>query len=285
MFIPSDLKINSDMIGCFSKKTLTCEKIKEILRKGKYVKSIDLNINPYSICSLPNATLLCCSSSNINIFDKKLQLVKTVSNIDGQPISSLTATTNERDRIYLTDYRYHRVIMTDLDLNKIKTTGALGTGPNQYNNPYGIAFYKGNIYVCDYGNKRVQKLTENLDYIRLYPLDFCPLQVKVANDNLLIRSNSESTIRLYDIETFTLKQKYDGHNGYISEINSNFYEYYSANRKLYFYDQNGSLNDEFQSNGFLNLFTGIYDGCIVILDGNLLLSSYSSKKIIQLEQS
>ena len=60
----------------------------------------------------------------------------------------------------------HCVNMYELEGKLMKSVGSNGNGEAQFNSPYGIdvSDRNHNIYVCDYGNNRIQILTEELKY-------------------------------------------------------------------------------------------------------------------------
>jgi sugar lactone lactonase YvrE len=75
--------------------------------------------------------------------------------------------------IFVSDgYKNMSVAKLDKDGNWVKRIGKgnmseRGTGPGEFNNPHGIAAdAKGNIYVADRGNARIQVFDSNLKYLR-----------------------------------------------------------------------------------------------------------------------
>jgi hypothetical protein len=278
IFVPSRDKIVADSIGKFVKNEKKTNPIKLMLKYPKF-RTLNLDVEPYSICVLPNGNLLSCNYESLSLYDKTLQKLKTVSKIDTQSLFCFYATTNNKDKIYFSNSEENQIIMTDLELNKIKFVGSYGKGNENFDYPRGLAFYKNFVYICDYGNKRLQKLNEALEFDRTIQLDYCPIQIKISNDVVFV--GSLLCLYFYDIETFGIvKHIYDGHNGTISEINSNFYEYYSYNKKFYCYDRNGELIEEIQTDGCNN---SNHNGCIGFLNGVLVISSYESKKLVVID--
>ena len=70
------------------------------------------------------------------------------------------ATTNHKDKIYVSNSEENRVIVTDLELNMIKIIGTHGKSNDQFDHPRGVSYYKSYIYICDYGNIRIQILND-----------------------------------------------------------------------------------------------------------------------------
>jgi DNA-binding beta-propeller fold protein YncE len=64
--------------------------------------------------------------------------------------------------LYITDPEQGRVIVYNLEGEPLEAWGERGTGDGQFGKPLGIAVdNKGNIYVTDPYNHRVQKFGEN----------------------------------------------------------------------------------------------------------------------------
>lgn len=276
-FTASEMKIPFELVGELKRAHDTSD-LKKLLKDGN-IRTIDLNYRPSSICALPNGNLLSCSNSDyLQLYDKDLRLIDTISNVAKY---ALCVATNNRDRIYIPNRGIdaNQIVVTDLDLNKIKISN-----PGSVNNPHGLSFYNGYIYVCDYSNKRIQKLTEELAFVQFYQLDFNPTQIKVHNDLACVRPYNLNFICFYEIENFTLKQKYENHGGTISEINGIFYEYNHSNKKIYCYDRNGELKEEIETDGFNNCINSYWDGCLDILNNNIICSSAESKKLLELRK-
>jgi hypothetical protein len=67
--------------------------------------------------------------------------LKTVKEINNLPFKSLSATTNNEDRIYISDFGFNRIISTNLDFELIATIGNEGTSVNQFNGIYYRFYY------------------------------------------------------------------------------------------------------------------------------------------------
>lgn len=195
--------------------------------------------------------------------------------------SPTSLTTNNEDKLYICDYSHDRIFVTDLELNHIlHTIESNEYRSNQFCDPYGIYFYAGYLYLCDSHNKKIQKLTSNLVYKKSYKLDYSPRQIKITNNIACIRPLDQCCMYFYELHTFEVKFRYDGHNGSINELNSYFYEYYDKTKMFYCYDENGVLIDEIKTNGFSNKID-IYDlTCLTYINGEILISSKDSKRML-----
>jgi hypothetical protein len=72
--------------------------------------------------------------------------------------------------IFISDgYTNSRVVKYDKDGRFIKSVGARGTEPGQFNTPHGIATdARGNVYVADRGNRRIQVFDNDLTLKTVY---------------------------------------------------------------------------------------------------------------------
>ncbi len=78
-------------------------------------------------------------------------------------------TWDPQDNIFVSDgYNNSRVVKIGKDGKWIKTIGTHGSGPNQFSTPHGITSdAKGNIYVADRGNRRIQVFDSELKPLRV----------------------------------------------------------------------------------------------------------------------
>lgn len=234
------------------------------------MKIIDLKENPFDLCLLPNNKFLASNYDhyNLTLYDENLTLLKTIDRINNKKFKPLFLASDSNTRMFIADDIGHQILMTDLDFNLINTAGSNGTGSQQFNYPRGIAYSNNYLYVCDFSNKRIQKLflnreDDNLSFERTIQLDYMPWQIKICNNTACIRSWTLTSIIFYNLDTFKVKFKYDNHNGKISEINGYIYEYVSSNKKFYCYDQNGNLNEEIELKVIKNIPYNSFDGCLV----------------------
>lgn len=75
-----------------------------------------------------------------------------------------------QDNVFVSDgYTNSRVVKIAKDGTWVKAVGGTrGSGPNQFSTPHGIATdAKGNVYVADRGNRRVQKFDSNLEPLKI----------------------------------------------------------------------------------------------------------------------
>ena len=280
LFVPSKDVIVADSVGRLLKNDIENKSTKQMLKVPKKIQTLKVDFEPFSLCSLSNGNLLSCNNESLTIFDKNLKVIKTVTKIDKLSLFCFYATTNHKDKIYVSNSEENRVIVTDLELNMIKIIGTHGKSNDQFDHPRGVSYYKSYIYICDYGNIRIQILNEEtLEFDKQFPLDYGPVQIKVANDVALI--GSLFSLYFHNLTDFSLIRKFDGHNGTISELNSSFYEYFSFNQKFYCYSQSADIIEEIQTDGFNN---SEHNGCLVYQHGLYIVPSTEKRKLILIDR-
>lgn len=267
------MKIPLDMIGTLVGFFV---KPKEILKNGN-IKTVNLPFRPRSICVLPNDTLICCDyTPNIRQYDKDLNLINTITTVANQ-VSY--ATSNNKDRIYMSDTNNHQIVMTDLNFNKLGVVGTEGDGINQLNYPWGLSFSNDYLYVCDCNNRKIQKLTDQLQFVQAYKLDYEPWHIKVNKNVACVTPYKQSFTYFHEINNFTLLHKYN-HCGVIGNIGGVFYQYFLKNKKLYCYDDNGKIIDETEIDKFNNLINHYFDSCLEVFNNKIVCAAFKSKKLI-----
>ena len=71
------------------------------------------------------------------------------------------------NKVYVCDCNNHCIQIFDLDLNFVLSIGSRGKGRGEFNQPYDIKFDTAwNIYVAEWGNKRVQVMDKSGKFIR-----------------------------------------------------------------------------------------------------------------------
>ena len=201
---------------------------------------VDLGFEPTSFDALPNGSLVIASleSKALQIYDKEFKLIKKINEINHKTFTTQYLTSTGKDSIYLTDLKNNQIIQTDFDFNFIKQFGSKGSTNQQLDRPFGISFHEDSIYVCDSNNKRIQKLSQDLNYEESYPLNFKPCNIKIIKNVACIRSDS---ISLYYLNPFSFKVQLSNNHYEIYSINSWFYVNNKYNKRIECYDINGNM--------------------------------------------
>lgn len=282
----SDKKIDETLIGAIyigvSKLEITNEEIFNRIKQGtKNIIDIDASITDF--CTLQNNVLAAvdCSQRSIILFDGEFKQIKKIDNIDNKEISPLFITTNNSSRLYISEYLNSRVLVTDLNLNKIRHFD--GKIDNiQLNNPFGICFHKNIVYLCDLLNSRIVKFTQDLDVICAHKIEIKPQQIKIVNKTACVRAwNDDQSIYFYHLDDFkTVKFKCQIESAILSELNSNIFIYSSKKSVFYCYDQNDTEINKINSNLFGTLKVDFLDPGMVYFNNHLVMASRYSKKLI-----
>ena len=229
----------------FSNKSLFTKM--NIINRLKTGKSTVVNIDHRSTdsCLIYDQNYILTANyrdNSLTLYDKNLRLFQKIDDFSGFTINPFSITTNNLDRIYVSDRDNHRIFMFDYKFKMHGVVGTRGSTNYQFEYPRGITYAANSLYICDWINKRVQKYSAGLLFKASYRLDYNPIQIKAAGNTVCVRSEKTS-LYFYDLDRFQLKHKYD-HNGSIYSIDSNFYEYFHDTNKFYCYDDNGEMIEE-----------------------------------------
>ena len=109
-----------------------------------------------------------------------------------------------QNTMFVTQFTGHCVNMYELEGKLMKSVGSNGNGEAQFDHPRGIdvSDRNHNIYVCDYGNNRVQILTEELTYHSMLGIGLftSPLDIKVTRDRVLVLDVSDPCLFIFNSE-------------------------------------------------------------------------------------
>ena len=122
------------------------------MKNGKR-RIIDLDHKPDDMIFLPNNQILTVNNSNRNyvFLDENLKKLKEINRINGQGFTPLGITLNRDEKIlYLSLLNNNKVLMTNLELNIIKSIGSPGSGDLQFNCPYDLCFKNNILYILWY---------------------------------------------------------------------------------------------------------------------------------------
>ncbi len=232
-------------------------------------------------CVLPNNLFLISTLHSIAILDESFNIIKEIEEIDGNGIDCHGLAFNiKKNCIYASIYLFDCLYMLDSDLNNIKSFGSQESN-NNLNSPSGICFKDPYLYVCDRGNKRIQILNSDLEFIDTITLDFKPLTIKIS-DSLMGISTSDTLIQFFDLNKKELKKQYDNLDGRLSEIDSLFYLVtFSPSKMVYCFDEDGNLKIEINIDRFSKFLCNYWDGNILKYNNNLIMTSYNRGRIMK----
>lgn len=259
--------------------------IEESLVYYSNIEILDLDLHPIDLCVLPDNKILITNSydNNIVIYDEYFDFVKKVDKIDGKSFYPYGITTNNENRIYISDQSTHSIIMTDLELNKLKIFGNFGDSETELNIPLGICYSNCYLYICDHDNKRIQVLSHDLEFCKSLPLEYSPLTIEVIENTACVKT-SNLGIEFYDLKNnFTLKVRYNRDcNSRVSIIGENFYEVASFKNSLCVYNQDGSLIKEIEITSTQPYIkSSIWDAKIAYFNNYIIISCYHTRKLLK----
>jgi hypothetical protein len=260
--------------------------VAELLRNGKK-HVFDLDSMPYDICSKDDQIIIShCDDFCLKIYDRDLNFIKKVDRINGEEFKPLGILANfEKKQFYICDMYKHRILMTDLDFNFIKSVGSKGSGNCQFNGPHDICFSNSKFYICDFHNKRIQVYLKDFDFDTSFKVEYCPWQIKSTNSTICVEAISPDGIYFYNSNDFHLIRNYNHSSGRITQINSMFYEFnqkFKKTQTVSCYDENANLKEETTLKGLDKFLKGVWDGEFIYHNGELIIQSKTQKKIIKL---
>jgi hypothetical protein len=97
--------------------------------------------------------------------------------------------------IVVADELNHRIQIFSPTGDFIRSIGKHGTGNGDFHSPNGVCSLAGNLCVADTANNRVQLFSSIGDFIWAYPVDGSPLNVSVADGNIVVSIGSDYGIK------------------------------------------------------------------------------------------
>ena len=180
--------------------------------KEPEMEEFDLKNAPIDTWDLLNKSFVSASweDKNLILFDSNFNPIKIVTEYDGKNIKpNGLAFNNEKNEIVISDCETHQIIVTDKELNKIKSVGTHGLKFNQFDNPSGICFHKnGDLYICDELNSRITVLNNDLNFKTSINLDYHPWRIKISNSTAFVKTYPLK-LYIYDLESWMLKTAHD----------------------------------------------------------------------------
>jgi len=213
-------------------------KLKRVLFNGK-IETIQLPAYGTSLIALPNGNLVYGTHNRVFLLNENFQEIKRVST-SGWSFCALS----RRNEIYVSVSPNYCIILFDINLNQLKQFGSRGTGNNQFNYPCGLCCHGDYLFVCDYGNKRIQILTLDFEYVSTIQLDGNrPYRVEISNTTIGV-SCDQATL-FYDLVSKALKYKHNIAGTYaINYVDSTFCALNVDQNKMFFFDSDGNFLEE-----------------------------------------
>ena len=105
------------------------------------------------------------------------------------------------NKLYVCDSENHRIQVFDLNLGFIKSIGSRGQKNDEFLTPRDVKFdISGNMYVAEFGNKRVQVIGPNGKFIQEFGQDKLhePSGLHIINRYLYVSDYGGNCILVYD---------------------------------------------------------------------------------------
>ena len=94
------------------------------------------------------------SSDRIDEFSPKLELIRTLHPLDGEP-ASITGLAAEGDRIYAADFKSGDLLFADYRTGKLVQSYGWLPGNRSRMKALGVAYYRNNLYVSDVASRKM----------------------------------------------------------------------------------------------------------------------------------
>ena len=111
-------------------------------------------------------------------------------------------TWDTQDNIFVSDgYNNSRVVKISKDGRWVKALGTRGAGPNQFNTVHAITSdAKGNIYVADRGNRRIQVFDPDLNPVRIITSAAAPWSLCMSPGSTQYLFSGDGNGKLYKVD-------------------------------------------------------------------------------------
>jgi hypothetical protein len=277
------MKITNELIGdvlynseaSIEEKSIMIQKLKE-----PEMEEFDLKNAPIDTWDLLNKSFVSASweDKNLILFNSNFNSIKIVTEYDGKNIKpNGLAFNNEKNEILISDCESHQIIVTDIELNKIKSVGTHGLKFNQFNNPSGICFHKnGDLYICDELNSRITVFNNDLNFKTSINLDYYPWRIKISNSTAFVKTYPLK-LYIYDLESWMLKTTYDNITR-VHELSPYFFTISSLSI-LNLYDSSGDLLDKINVERIKRNLTDLTYAFLFKFNNALILCQHPSKRV------
>ena len=115
-----------------------------------------------------------------------------------------------RDNVFVTQFGGNCINKYTLKGELLKLVGCEGCDEKQFATPYGVCAsdITNNVYVCDFGNNRVQILTENLEYISMFGIGLFThsCEIKVTRDKIFVLDECNPCLYMFNLDHSPIKR-------------------------------------------------------------------------------
>ena len=163
-------------------------------------------------------------NDKFELYDRNLNLIKTISGIDDWKVRCCKAITNEKNLIYMCEYNSHKLRVINYQFNDLLLTVPSAT---KLYYPFDMCYYSGFVFVCDLRNRIVKfkEASECLDFVYDQIFDFQIRQILVNSNYLCVNTINFNRIYFLNLNNFEIIKCYESPGGPICELGSYFYEF------------------------------------------------------------
>ena len=212
---------------------------------------------PLDICVISSKKQIVISScrttgcDELRLYDENFQLLKSVKTLRNTKIAPYSMDSNQIDKIYFWDFYSNKLYAIDFNLNYLNSVDLVINGDKI--ETYGMCYANDKLFLCDNWNFRLAIFDKDLNFVKFETTDLKPYFIKILENIVCIRHSEPQCISFYDLNTFTLKYRYWGHNGFIFLANNtHFIEYSQLDHFVYFYNTDGTFNQTFEVSSYSN---------------------------------
>ena len=165
---------------------------------------------PSGLTVTPDNTILVADHDKLRKISLHGSCIETIKTIG--PIESIypwdIAVSPVNGRVYVTDYKNHRILIMNSDLTFLDTFGCKGSAEGQFARPKRIAINKkGLVYVTDYDNHRIQIFTPDGQFLSQFGMKgyrpgelYYPEGIVVDNNFVYIAESDNHRISIFTTE-------------------------------------------------------------------------------------
>ena len=145
---------------------------------------------------------VCCSHriQKLTTGGQFLQKFGQYGSGQGQFNEPLSVIVDQRDRMIVADYNYHRVVILDQNGISLLTIDGNVSGAQGFKNPYGLALdLQGNIHVAAWGSNTSKVFTPEGTYVRSYGDVKGPSEIAMNEEGYsLVCESSGNCLSIFD---------------------------------------------------------------------------------------
>lgn len=203
------------------------------------------------------------------------------------------------DKIVVSDYENHALVVFDKMGNHLSTIGEVGSAPLQFNNPGAITYAEDTLYVLDMGNRRIQCLNSEFEYIdsiylweeiQYYQFPYTDVAVKEGDIYVSSGSLSKKDVGVYSVSPDGYENVFKKAYGFLDAatdeilfINSG--ELTTQNKMTMLNMQCENYLFSFDSDEKIMLPSSLYSSDFIVTENEIIVLSFDGSSILKLNRT